>query len=213
MQETLQAILEEVRKKAPLLSARAEFEAYKATISGPNGALTQAMKEMGRVPKEEKPALGRLINEVKGQITTLFDEVVERIVAAELSEKLGPAIDPTLPLPDPNRGTLHPIAQVREEIISLFRRIGFSVAEATEVETEHYCFDALNIPGSSGRDMRILLPAGQSEVALHPNSDEKHLLRTHTSTVQIRTMPEEKPPFALLFGRCFRRDTPDATHS
>ena len=103
MQETLQAILEEVRKKAPLLSARAEFEAYKATISGPNGALTQAMKEMGRVPKEEKPALGRLINEVKGQITTLFDEVVERIVAAELSEKLGPAIDPTLPLPDPNR--------------------------------------------------------------------------------------------------------------
>ena len=217
MQETLQAILEEVRKKAPLLSARAEFEAYKATISGPNGALTQAMKEMGRVPKEEKPALGRLINEVKGQITTLFDEVVERIEAAELSEKLGPAIDPTLPLPDPNRGTLHPIAQVREEIISLFRRIGFSVAEATEVETEHYCFDALNIPSDHpARDMQdsYYLPDSLEVANVPKNSDEKYLLRTHTSTVQIRTMLEEKPPIRIVApGRCFRRDTPDATHS
>ncbi len=217
MQETLQAIQDEVREKAPTITTRAEFEAYKATISGPNGALTQAMKEMGRVPKEEKPALGRLINEVKGQITAFFDEIVERIEAAELAEKLGPAIDPTLPLPDSDRGTLHPIAQVREEIVSLFRRTGFAVAEATEVETEHTCFDALNIPSDHpARDMQdsYYLPDDLAVANVSKNSDEKYLLRTHTSTVQIRTMLKEKPPIRIVApGRCFRRDTPDATHS
>ena len=217
MQETLQAIQDEVREKAPTITTRAEFEAYKATISGPNGALTQAMKEMGRVPKEEKPALGRLINEVMGQITAFFDEVVERIEAAELAEKLGPAIDPTLPLPDSDRGTLHPIAQVREEIVSLFRRTGFAVAEATEVETEHTCFDALNIPSDHpARDMQdsYYLPDDLAVANVSKNSDEKYLLRTHTSTVQIRTMLKEKPPIRIVApGRCFRRDTPDATHS
>ena len=217
MQEKLQEILTEVREKAPALVTRADFEAFKATISGPNGALTQTMKEMGRVPKEEKPALGRLINEVKGQISSLFDAVIERLEAAELAERLGPAIDPTLPLPDPDRGILHPIAQVREEIVSLFRRIGFSVAEATEGETEHYCFDALNIPADHpARDMQdsYYLPSDLDVANVARHEQEKYLLRTHTSTVQIRTMLKESPPIRIIApGRCFRRDTPDATHS
>ena len=139
----------------PQIASRAEFEAYKATVSGPKGSLTEVMKGMGKVPKEDKPAMGKLINEAKTAVTTEFDQVLERIEAAELAAKLGPAIDPTLPAPDADRGTLHPIAQVREEVVGLFRRIGFSVAEATEVETEHYCFDALNIPGDHpARDMQ-----------------------------------------------------------
>ncbi len=217
MQEELNAIVAGVREQAPQITSRAEFEAYKATISGPKGSLTDVMKGMGKVPKEDKPAMGKLINEAKTAVTAEFDKVVERIEAAELAAKLGPAIDPTLPTPDQNRGTIHPIAQVREEMVNLFRRIGFSVAEATEVETEHYCFDALNIPGDHpARDMQdsYYLPDDLSVSNVSKHADEKYLLRTHTSTVQIRTMLKEKPPIRIVApGRCFRRDTPDATHS
>lgn len=217
MQEKLTAIIAGVRASAPAIQSRSEFEAFKATISGPNGSLTGVMKSMGKVPKEDKPAMGKLINEAKNAVTAVFGEVLERIDAAELASKLGPAIDPSLPSPDAQRGTLHPIAQVREEMVELFRRIGFSVAEATEVETEHYCFDALNIPSDHpARDMQdsYYLPDDLTVNNVSKAGDEKYLLRTHTSTVQIRTMLESKPPIRIVApGRCFRRDTPDATHS
>lgn len=217
MQEDLSAIVNDVQAKAPTIQTRAELEAYKATISGPNGSLTQVMKRMGSLSKEEKPAMGKLINEAKTSINELFTEVVRRLEAAELAAKLGPAIDPTLPAIDLNRGTLHPISQVRREIVSLFRRIGFSVAEATEVETEHYCFDALNIPSDHpARDMQdsYYMPSDLKVSNVGKHADENYLLRTHTSTVQIRTMLKEKPPIRIVApGRCFRRDTPDATHS
>ena len=217
MQEELNIIVSEVREKASQLVTRAGFEAYKATISGPNGSLTEVMKGMGKIPKEEKPAMGKLINEAKTAVSTEFDAVIERLEAAELAAKLGPDIDPTLPCPDQSRGTIHPIAQVRDEMVNLFRRIGFSVAEATEVETEHYCFDALNIPSDHpARDMQdsYYLPDELKVNNVSKQADERYLLRTHTSTVQIRTMLKEKPPIRIVApGRCFRRDTPDATHS
>ena len=217
MQEQLTAIVAGVRDNAPNIQTRVEFEAFKATISGPKGSLTDVMKSMGKVPKEEKPAMGKLINEAKSAVTVAFDEVIARLEAAELAAKLGPAIDPTLPCPDLDRGTLHPISQVREEMVELFRRIGFSVAEATEVETEHYCFDALNIPSDHpARDMQdsYYLPDDLKVNNVAKHADEKYLLRTHTSTVQIRTMLKQQPPIRIVApGRCFRRDTPDATHS
>ena len=217
MQEQLTAIVAGVRDNAPNIQTRAEFEAFKATISGPNGTLTDMMKRMGQVPKEDKPAMGKCINQAKNAVTAAFDEVIARLEAAELAAKLGPAIDPTLPCPDLDRGTLHPISQVREEMVELFRRIGFSVAEATEVETEHYCFDALNIPSDHpARDMQdsYYLPDDLKVNNVAKHADEKYLLRTHTSTVQIRSMLKQQPPIRIVApGRCFRRDTPDATHS
>jgi phenylalanyl-tRNA synthetase alpha chain len=217
MQEQLTAIVAGVRDNAPNIQTRAEFEAFKATISGPKGSLTDVMKHMGKVPKEDKPAMGKLINEAKTAVTAEFDDVIARLEAVELAAKLGPAIDPTLPCPDLDRGTLHPISQVREEMVELFRRIGFSVAEATEVETEHYCFDALNIPSDHpARDMQdsYYLPDDLKVNNVAKHADEKYLLRTHTSTVQIRTMLQQQPPIRIVApGRCFRRDTPDATHS
>ena len=129
MQQELTAIVDGVRQAAPKIETRAAFEAYKATISGPKGSLTQVMKRMGAVPKADKPAMGKLINEAKLAVAEAFNALQERLEAAELAAKLGPAIDPTLPCPDLDRGTLHPIAQVREEMVALFRRIGFSVAE------------------------------------------------------------------------------------
>jgi len=217
MQEELTAIVAGVQENAPNIQTRAEFEAYKATISGPKGTLTDVMKRMGKVPKEDKPAMGKLINHAKTAVNAVFDQLIERLETAELAAKLGPAIDPSLPSPEPARGTLHPIAQVREEMVDLFRRIGFSVAEATEVETEHYCFDALNIPSDHpARDMQdsYYLPDDLKVENVSKEGDEKYLLRTHTSTVQIRTMLKGKPPIRIVApGRCFRRDTPDATHS
>ena len=217
MQEELTVIVEGVRKNAPTIQTRAEFEAYKATVSGPNGSLTGVMKQMGKVPKEEKPAMGKLINEAKTAVNAAFDQVLERLEAAELAARLGPPIDPTLPAPDPDRGALHPISQVRKEIVSLFRRLGFSVAEATEIETEYYCFDALNIPDDHpARDMQdsYYLPDKVRGANVKKHANEAYLLRTHTSTVQIRTMLKETPPIRIIApGRCFRRDTPDATHS
>ncbi|MEM7791439.1 MAG: phenylalanine--tRNA ligase subunit alpha [Verrucomicrobiota bacterium] len=217
MQEKLDAIVERVLKEAPSVTTRSQFEAFKATISGPKGSLTEVMKGMGKVPKEDKPAMGKLINEAKTKITAEFEKVLQQIEASEIQSKLGPTIDPTLPSPDLDRGTIHPIAQVRDEVVRLFARIGFSVAEATEVETEHYCFDALNIPSDHpARDMQdsYYLPDDLSVSNVSKHADEKYLLRTHTSTVQIRTMLKEKPPIRIVApGRCFRRDTPDATHS
>ncbi len=209
--------MEEVREGAPRIENRAEFEAFKATILGPNGSLTAVMKLMGKVPKEEKPAMGKLINEAKSAVMEALSAALAKIEAAELASKIGPAIDPTLPSPELERGVLHPIAQVREEMVSLFQRIGFSVAEATEVETEHFCFDALNIPKDHpARDMQdsYYLPGDLRMQNVGKHADEQYLLRTHTSTVQIRTMLKRKPPIRIIApGRCFRRDTPDATHS
>lgn len=217
MEKELNAIVTGVREQAPSIVTRAEFESYKATISGPKGTLTEVMKGMGRLPKEEKPAMGKLINEAKNAIEAVFAEVLEGLELAELAAKLGPPIDPTLPSPELNRGMIHPIAQVRDEVVDLFRRIGFSVAEATELETEYFCFDALNIPSDHpARDMQdsYYLPDARVVDNVTKRANERYLLRTHTSTVQIRTMLKEQPPIRIVApGRCFRRDTPDATHS
>ena len=99
MQEQLAAIVAEVEGVVPALDKRAAFEAFKATISGPNGKLTAAMKGMKDVPKEDKPAMGKLLNETKQQIEALYAETLARLEAAETADKLGPPIDPTLPCP------------------------------------------------------------------------------------------------------------------
>lgn len=216
MQERLQAIVAEARAGAPALTARAEFEAFKARYVGPKGALTEVMKGMGALPKEEKPRFGKLINEAKQALEGIFGEVLARIEDAELAARLGPHVDPTLPTPDPLPGTRHPLAQVREEIVGIFRKIGFTVAEGPEVETEWYCFDALNTkPDHPARDLQDTYYVPRRDWAnIPPQGEERYLLRTHTSSVQVRTMLAEKPPLRIISpGRCFRRDTVDATHS
>ena len=144
IEETLDALVLEVEEMSPKLGSRAEFDFFKSTISGPKGKLTEVMKLMGKVPKEEKPIMGKKINEAKQLIQASMDEANKRIEESELLSSLGPTIDPTLPSSDDAKGVLHPIAQVREQVVELFQRIGFAVAEGTELETEYYCFDALN---------------------------------------------------------------------
>ena len=109
------------------------------------------MKQMGAVPKEQRPALGRLINEAKAQLQALFDATLRAIEDAEIAAQLGPPVDASLPSPDGGPGTYHPLTLVREEMCRILRKVGFTVADGPEVETEFYCFDALNTPPSVTR--------------------------------------------------------------
>jgi phenylalanyl-tRNA synthetase alpha chain len=218
MQEQLSALLARASLELSALRSRPEFEAAKARWVGPHGEFTGLMKQMGSVPKEQRPAIGRLVNETKAQLQAQLDAALDRIAQAEIAANLGPPVDPTLPAPDPGPGTVHPLTQVREEMCRILRKVGFSVADGPEVETEFYCFDALNTPPDHpARDPKdtFYLPASVNFANVEKRTpEERYLLRTHTSSVQIRTMLRSAPPIRIVSpGRAFRRDTTDATHS
>ena len=218
MQDQLTALVAKAQPELAALHTRPDFEAAKARYVGPNGELTALMKQMGAVPKEQRPALGKLINETKARLQSLLDTALAQIETAELQAQLGPAIDATLPSPDTGPGTYHPLTLVREEMCRILRKVGFTVADGPEVETEYYCFDALNTPADHpARDEKdtFYFPASSRFANVSKkNPGEKYLLRTHTSSVQIRTMLKGKPPIRIVSpGRVYRRDTTDATHS
>ena len=125
--------------------------------------------------------------------------------------------DATLTGPDAPAGSLHPLTRTRERILASFRKLGFTVAEGPEIETEWHCFDALNTPADHpARDMQdtLYMPKAFRSADAPRKGEEALVLRTHTSSVQVRTMLSRKPPFRIVApGRCFRRDAVDATHS
>lgn len=217
MESDLKQILADVEEALPALGTKAHFEQFKATVLGPNGSFTAVTKTIGKLPPAERPGAGKLINQYKTRLHARFDEALRRLEAEDLAAKVGPPVDVTLPDPDHGPGGAHLISQVREEICSVLRKIGFVVADGPEAETEYFCFDALNTPKDHpARDLH-------DTYYIHPEtrfgnvsrkSGERYLLRTHTSSVQIRAMLEQPPPLRIIApGRCFRRDTADATHS
>ena len=218
MQETLTALVGKAQTELAGIKTRPEFEAAKARFVGPNGDLTALMKQMGSMPKEQRPVLGKLINETKTRLQQLLDDALRAIESLELQAQLGPAVDPTLPSPDAGPGTYHPLTLVREEMCRILRKAGFVVADGPEVETEYYCFDALNTPvdhpARDAQDTFYFPDSARFGNVAKKTPEEKYLLRTHTSSVQIRTMLENPPPIRIVSpGRVYRRDTSDATHS
>ena len=218
MQEQLSSLLAKASKELQGVRSRPELESAKARFVGPNGELTALMKQMGSVPKEERPALGKLVNESKARLQDLLDAKLRSIEETELTARLGPPIDPTLPSPDMGPGTFHPLTLVREEVCRILRKVGFTVADGPEVETEFFCFDALNTPPDHpARDPKdtFYFPTAArfGNVSKH-RPGELYLLRTHTSSVQVRTMLKGAPPIRIVSpGRVYRRDTTDASHS
>ncbi|MEM9025473.1 MAG: phenylalanine--tRNA ligase subunit alpha [Verrucomicrobiota bacterium] len=217
MEAELKAIVEQAQVGIRSIESRPEFEQFKAAISGPRGSMTQLMKGMGQVPKEQKPVIGRAINEAKKALESLYMDALQAIEQRELEERIGPAVDPTLPSLEDDFGSRHPINAIREELVDILKRVGFAVAEGPEVDTEWFCFDALNTaPDHPARDLQDTLYMKKDAILnnVSKKGDERYLLRTHTSTVQIRTMLENDPPIRVISpGRVFRRDTVDATHS
>jgi phenylalanyl-tRNA synthetase alpha chain len=182
----------------------AGLEQAKGAWLGPHGKFTALMKQLGALPREERPAAGKRINQAKVELEAAL---AERRRSLELTG--APPREPSdFTLPGRRRplGRLHPLTQVTEEIVRSFRKIGFAVADGPEVESEYYCFDALNTPEDH--------PARDTQDTFYLNGADGQLLRTHTSSVQIRAMKKQAPPVRIIApGRVYRRDTPDATHN
>jgi phenylalanyl-tRNA synthetase alpha chain len=181
------------------------LEQAKARYLGKNGALTELLKGLGRLPASEKPAAGARINAVKQQLEQALHDRREHIARVEMEAKLGSeAIDVTLPGRGRQCGGLHPVSRTMERIELLFRSIGFDVADGPEIETDYYNFTALNQPENH--------PARSMHDTFYL-ADGRHLLRTHTSPIQIRYMENHRPPLRVIApGRVYRVDS-DATHS
>jgi len=179
------------------------LEAVRVRYLGRAGSISAWAERMKSLSKDEKPVVGKLLNEARISVTTAIAESAERLRAAKEARQLA-NIDISLPGTTAEIGTLHPLTQMLDRGISIFRRMGFALAEGPDVETEWHCFDALNTapdhPARNEQDT-FYLPDGR-------------LLRTHTSTVQIRTMEKAPPPIRVIApGAAYRRDEVDATHS
>lgn len=201
----LNTILQEATIALAGVATLPELDQVKALFLGKSGSLTQQLKALGKLSLDEKKTTGAAINIVKAQVETLIDDAKTRILNVELATKLAAeAIDVTLPGSTSGMGGLHPVTRSLERIEALFSTMGFSVADGPEIETDYYCFTALNTPPNH--------PARSMQDTFYILNSE-NLLRSHTSPVQIRYMEANKPPFRIICpGRVYRCDH-DATHS
>ncbi|MCS7091125.1 MAG: phenylalanine--tRNA ligase subunit alpha [Verrucomicrobiota bacterium] len=186
----------------------AALDQAKAAWLGTHGRLTGLMKQLGSLPREERPAAGKAVNAVKAELERAWAERRHQLELEAARPKV--PFDFTLPGRRRRVGRLHPLTQVVDDIVRSFRRLGFAVADGPELEDEYHCFDALNTPADHpARDTQDTFylpdPAGVGG---------RWLLRTHTSSVQIRVMEKQPPPVRIIVpGRVYRRDNADATHN
>lgn len=189
----------------------------KTQYLGPKSQISALLKNLKNLPPEEKIETGKKVNSIKGKLESLILDKVKTLQNKERLKKLGSVIDPSLMSPYPSLKPLHPLTQTRQRILSIFKQLGYSVAEGPEIETEWFCFDALNVPPNhparAEKDTFFFGPS-TSVTTTKKKENEAYLLRTQTSTVQIRSFSQHKPPFKIVSpGRVFRRDTVDATHN
>lgn len=202
--QDLEGILDEALRQFAAIEYAAELEQAKARYLGKEGRLTLLLKGLGQLPAEDRPAAGARINQVKQGIESALQQRREALQYNQLQHKLkAEALDVTLPGRGQGCGGLHPVTRTLERIEALFHSLGFTAASGPEIESDFYNFTALNIPENH--------PAR----AMHDTFyiDQKHVLRTHTSPVQIRYMENNAPPLKIIApGRVYRCDS-DVTHS
>jgi phenylalanyl-tRNA synthetase alpha chain len=179
------------------------LEAARVKYLGRSGSISAWGEQMKTLGKDERPIVGKLLNEVRNVVTAAIEERAQKFRVQKESGALA-NIDISLPGTPHERGSLHPLTQILDRSIDIFRRMGFALADGPDIEDEWHCFDALNTPPehpARNEQDTFYLPDGR-------------LLRTHTSTVQIRSMQAAPPPMRVIApGACYRRDEVDATHS
>ncbi len=198
----LTSIVSEAEELLKSVSSSADIELIRVKYFGRKSEITALSKEMGSLTSEERPIAGKAFNDAKLKINDAIENSLS--ILKNSLEDNAPKIDISLPGKIASLGYKHPITQIIDDCVSIFRRMGFIVAEGPDIETVFHCFDALNTPKDHpSRD--------KSDTFYFPDG---RLLRTQTSTVQVRVMESRKPPIRIIApGPCFRPDTPDATHS
>ena len=181
-----------------------DLEAVRVKYIGRKGLIPELMQHLKTIPPEDKRAYGQQVNDLK----TAFQEALnlkQESLEAQQPEEAAAPFDVTLPGQWRGAGSKHPITQLTERAVDIFQTLGFTVADGPDIETVFNNFDALNHPpGHPARAAKDTFYLDQAD----------HLLRTHTSPVQVRYMLSHPPPIRIIApGRCYRRDTPDATHS
>ncbi|MEX0430707.1 phenylalanine--tRNA ligase subunit alpha [Spiribacter insolitus] len=204
MSDELQALTEQAEAAVDEAGSVAALEEVRVAYLGKKGRLTEQLKQLGKLPADERPAAGQAINAAKQRVTERIEARRAALEQAELDAALeADRVDVTLPGRAESPGGLHPITRTLQRIESMFRGVGFAIAEGPEVEDDYHNFEALNIP------------ADHPARAMHDTFyfDARHLLRTHTSPVQIRVMEAEGAPVRVIApGRVYRCDS-DLTHT
>ena len=202
MKEQIPAIQSEALAQIASIADERSLEEVRVAVLGKKGTLTLAAAGIKNVPNEEKAEFGQLLNAARTAITAAIEEKQDALQEAADRAALA-GIDVTLPARPLAAGSLHPLTIIRDEAISILRRMGFALADGPEIEDEFHCFDALNTPADH--------PARNEKDTFYFDSGK--LLRTHTSSVQIRTMESQPPPVRIIApGSAYRRDEIDATH-
>lgn len=202
MLEQLQTILSEATTEISKANTLDELNNLKVSLLGKKGRLTLTAAGMKDLSNEERPLAGKKLNETRSEITQNLEEKINSLQEIEDSKKVL-SLDVTLPGHSTALIGRHPISQMLDDSVKALRRMGFSLASGPEIETEWHCFDALNTPQDH--------PARNESDTFY--FEDGNLLRTHTSTIQIRTMEKNHPPVRIIApGAAYRRDEIDATH-
>jgi len=204
--DDLKKILFENEGKIKNIHSKNELDSLKTILFGKSGKINQLFKKLSELENDEKKEFASKLNNLKNQISNLIDKKYSEIELNTINEKLkNEQVDITLPGRETLNGKIHPVAQVIDEISSIFSEIGFSIEEGPDVESEFNNFTALNTPSDH--------PARDMHDTFYLDSSKEFLLRTHTSPVQIRTMLKGKAPFKIIApGRTYRCDS-DQTHT
>lgn len=205
MKEKLEAIMQNGLKELKEAASKAEIENIRVKYLGKKGELTQILRGMGALSQEERPLVGKIVNEVKESLESFIEEASKNIKNKEKELKLQrEVIDISMPGRKQELGKKHPLVQTIDGIQDIFLSMGFSVIEGPEVELDYYNFEALNIPKNH--------PARGEQDTFYIN--DNIVLRTQTSPMQIRAMEKQKPPIKVIApGKVYRSDAVDASHS
>lgn len=205
MKQKLYDIRQSAQDAFDNITTQEQLESFRVEFLGKKGRLTEVLREMGKLPAQERPVVGQLANDVRLFIESQIDAKKQRLEMLQLEKKLlEEKIDVTMPGKRQRLGKRHPLTIVLDELVNIFIGMGFTIAEGPEVELDYYNFEALNLPKWH--------PARDTQDTFY--IDENVLLRTQTSPVQVRVMEKQKPPIKIIApGRVYRSDAVDATHS